>query len=139
VYLDNIKLTGKIDLIEAVSDIKEKKVNIVDYKIAKPKSQNAILGKTKDVNAPKHYKQLTFYNLLCQLDDNFDYEIENSVIDFVKPNRSEKFKQEAFSIPPTDIKKLKQEIKDVWGKIRNLQFNERCNKDDCLICQMNDI
>ncbi len=139
VYMDSIKLTGKIDLIEAIGDPKEKHVKIIDYKTAKPKSQNAILGKTKDINAPKHYKQLVFYNLLCQLDDNFDYTIEKSAIDFIKPNRSGKYKQESFSITAKDKEDLKQEIKDVWGKIRNLQFNERCNKEDCIICQINTI
>jgi DNA helicase-2/ATP-dependent DNA helicase PcrA len=122
-----VVLSGKIDKLEWVSE-KDLRIKIVDYKVSSPKTENFIRGGTKEQNK-NIWRQLAFYVLMAQLDDNFKprnkmqkYMLDHVEVDFVK-NVDEKFKKVSLEISTEDISSLKNEISEVITAIRNLEFH----------------
>lgn len=134
--LDNIPLKGRIDLVEA-SDKANGLVNLIDYKNKPPQSRNALEGVNSDNPSSKnYYRQLSFYALLSQLDKNFPYTVDQVGVAFLKPTKAGKFKREYFSVNNEDIDELKRLIHETWGKINNLEFSGRCQREDCITCHL---
>ncbi len=139
IYLDDIALTGKIDLIEYIdknNNHKKNHVKLIDYKTGKPKSKKALQGDTKaKIYTTYPYKQLIFYKLMTDLDKTFKYQVENTELRFIKPNNSGNFKEVEFEITKDETESMKTEIKENMKKIRNLEFENLCGKKDCDICK----
>ncbi len=138
---NRVKINGKIDKIEILdskSDANE--VIVYDYKTAKPKSRNAIEGKTRSSknNQQGNYKrQLVFYKLLLNLYDNNKYRMQKGVIDFLEPDERGRYKREAFEITDTEVAELTELIKKVSGEILDLSFwNEKCHDKKCEYCKL---
>lgn len=105
--IPELVLTGKLDRIDLDAD--GYAVRVVDYKTGKPKSRNAIEGKT--ANADGGYKrQLVFYALLLSLYDDERYRSMHGVLSFVEPTASGVIKEEAFTITPEEVAALKTDI-----------------------------
>ena len=111
---------------------------MVDYKTGKPKSRNAIEGKTKD--GDENYKrQLVFYKILLEFYPK-KYEMLYGVLDFVETNERGKFKKEVFEITNEEVNKLKEEIKKVWKEITEFSFwNTRCKNKKCEFCKLREV
>ncbi|MBD3280951.1 AAA family ATPase [Candidatus Dojkabacteria bacterium] len=120
VFLDDIELTGKIDKIEWI-DKQAKAVRVIDYKTSTPKSRNQILGKTK-YSDEKLLRQLQFYKLLAELDPQFQYNIREFELRFVKSDTRGNFKSQIFSADEIDTNSIKDLIKETMQKIRELEF-----------------
>jgi DNA helicase-2/ATP-dependent DNA helicase PcrA len=138
VFLDEVRLTGKVDKIEQIS---LKDVVVTDYKTMVPKSINEVKGLTKNSNGDI-YRQLIFYKLLSVLDKNFKYKVKTTQIDFVKPKKydlDKKFVKLNFEITQKEVQDLKKLIKEVIQKIRNLEFPEAENKKNCKYCDYKDL
>lgn len=134
VYLDDIRLGGKIDKIEWLNE-KNKTVTVVDYKTGQPKSRNEIEGKTAYSNGA-YMRQLVFYKLLTDLDKTFQLKVEKGVLDFIEPVKvSGKFKQEEFLINESEIEELKNVIKDAMKHIRSLDFPRTTDYSICQNCE----
>ena len=132
IHLDDIALTGKVDRIEVTNE-KEKHVRVVDYKTGKSKTRNEIEGNTK--NSDGDYKrQLTFYQLLAELDKSFQYEVKETQIDFIEPDAQNNFHRENFIISDEDVANLKKEIKTSVSQIRNLDFTRTEDLTKCATC-----
>ncbi len=132
IHLDDIALTGKIDRIEVTSE-KEKHVRVIDYKTGKSKTRNEIEGNTK--NSDGDYKrQLTFYQLLAELDKSFQYEVKETQIDFIEPDAQNNFHRENFIISTEDVTNLKKVIKDSVSQIRDLDFTRTEDLTKCATC-----
>ncbi len=144
IFLDDIPLTGKADRIDLISpSLREgtptrqshstKEVKFVDYKTGQVRSRNEIEGLTK--NSDGGYKrQLTFYHLLADLDRSFDYQVTQTELDFIEPDKTGNFHQERFNITPTEVDDLKKVIRETMASIRNLDFDRTTNYDHCLRC-----
>jgi RecB family exonuclease len=131
--LVEILLKGSLDKLE-IDD--HGHVNVVDYKTGKPKSRNALEGKTKDANMD-YLRQLTFYKLLLSKFDKDKYVMDTGTIEFVEPNDSGKFVKESFIIPDEEVAKLEQVAKEAAEKIYNLTFwGKRCEKEECEFCDL---
>ena len=133
VFLGDIPLAGKVDRIDWLNQ-SDKTVAVIDYKTGKPKTRNQILGKTKDSQGD-YYRQLVFYKLLAQLDQNFRPEVVSAELDFVEPVKPGKFKKEQFKINPDDVKQLRQTIKTVMKQIRSLNFSRTKDRSHCVRCE----
>jgi len=130
---DPIPLNGRIDKVEKLSEgSNEINVKVVDYKNSKPVSKNVILGNTQASNG-RLWRQLVFYKLLGDLDNNFrpkksfskpKYIVTNAEIDFLRKNTSGKYKKESFEIKDKDVTVLSELIGEVMGRIRRLEFPE---------------
>ncbi len=144
IHLDDIALTGKVDRIELISPSLRgadatrqshttKDVRVIDYKTGKSKTRNEIEGNTK--NSDGDYKrQLTFYQLLSELDKSFQYEVKETQIDFIEPDAQNNFHRENFIISTEDVSNLKKEIKDSVAQIRNLDFTRTEDLTKCATC-----
>ncbi|MBI4160253.1 ATP-dependent helicase [Candidatus Wolfebacteria bacterium] len=125
-------ITGRIDKIEILDG--KRSVNVVDYKTGKPKSRNAIEGKTR--NSDGDYKrQLVFYKLL--LDKDGSYEMASGEIDFIEPDDRGKFHKERFDIDAEEVKGLEQKVIDVSREIRSMAFWDKvCDDTECTYCAL---
>lgn len=121
VILGSVPLGGKIDKIEPLgSDMK--KVRVIDYKTGRPKSRNDIEGKTAQ-GSGDYKRQLVFYQLLADLDQNFRFTVAETELDFVEADKNTgKLKKERFSITKDEVEDLKKVIFKVWSDILALKF-----------------
>jgi len=101
-----IILTGKLDRIDVTNG---QAFRVVDYKTGKPKSRNAIEGKTKGSDGG-YKRQLVFYALLLSLHDDQRYQCRTGVLSFVESDAKGSIKEESFTITDQEIEDLKQEI-----------------------------
>lgn len=134
--LEDIALTGKVDRIEAV-DKNGLTVRVVDYKTGQPKTRNEIEGKTKAANGA-YKRQLIFYRLLADLDDNFKAKVVETELDFVEPDKSGKFRKERFTITEEEVTELKEVIKTTMAEIRSLVFPKAKDTSVCQRCEFKD-
>ncbi len=133
----NLRLRGDIDKIEFLND--SNAVNVIDYKTAKPKSRNEILGKTKNSNG-NFKRQLDFYALLLEIYKKGELNMISGEIDFIEPNENGKYKKEKFEVTNEDLAEIKETIKNTTNEILNLKFwNERCNDKKCKYCEMREM
>lgn len=121
-HLDNIPITGKIDLIEYLED---NKINVVDFKTGNPD------GKYKELLPEGDYfRQLAFYKLLISLDLSFSQQFNSGIIDFVQKSKQKNtLIRKEIKITSDDIENLKLQITDVYNKILKLDFFKI--GDDC--------
>src|SRR4051812_21801637 len=101
-------LSGKLDKIEFIEGDTE--VIVTDYKTGKVKSKNEIEGKTK-YGTGDMKRQLVFYKLLLDLNQEGKLNMTRGRIEFLEPNESGKIKYEDFDIDIDDVDELKKTIK----------------------------
>ena len=136
---EKIRLTGKLDKIEI--NPKNKSAIVTDYKTAKPKSKNWIIGLTKDKRSGEYFRQLVFYKLLLDSVPHKKFNMDIGVIDFTEPldfaRGKPEFKKEAFEISSGDVKNLRDIIEKIADEILNLKFwDAGCGKKDCEFCSL---
>ena len=137
-----VLLTGKIDKIEKISQQKKTGegktlVKVIDYKTGMPQTKNQILGNTKNSSGDV-YRQMVFYKLLSLLDKKFPYSVAEVEVDFIK-SQNGRFRKESFEITKKETDKLKKQISEVAGKIKNLEFESTKDKRSCQRCDLRDI
>ncbi len=125
---ESVRLSGKIDKVELI-DKDTNSVRIVDYKTSKPQTENQIKGNTKNSDG-RHWRQLVFYKLLCELDPNFKpkdkynslkYICDEVQIDYLRDDKG-KYVKRTFKVNQDDLIELKKVIKEVMKNIRKLNF-----------------
>ncbi len=130
----DVMLRGIIDRMELLSD--GGAVRVIDYKTGKQKSRADIEGKTKS-SAGDIYRQLVFYKLLLEEQQDKKYRMESGVIDFVEPNEKGDIRREEFHIEEADVSALKETIHTILGEIRELTFwDTRCDDAECEFCAL---
>lgn len=129
-----VYLTGKLDAIE---QIEEGLVRVIDYKTGNPKTRNEIMGNTKNSDGG-YYRQLVFYKLLIELDKKSGINMQSATLDFLEPDKdSGKYKSEEFEISNEEVIELKKEIVRVAHEIRNLDFwDKKCHDKECKYCSL---
>ncbi len=127
----DLKVRGKLDRIDFTKD----GVMVVDYKTGKPKTHNAILGKTK-ADDGNYFRQLIFYKLLLAHTQEAR-DMRYGVIDFVEPDEKGKMHKEVFDITQNDVEELVETLSRVAQEIRALSFwNTTCDSTDCKWCAL---
>lgn len=140
---EDIPLTGFIDKLEFISDTL---VRVVDYKTGSYKSNKKFkkfLGPTGDPEAELHnervggdyWRQANFYKILIESSSE-SYAVSEAVFDFVEPEDEE---GNEFFIEKIELSKeaqsiVKEQIRQVWKGIQNLEFSEGCNEEHCRWC-----
>ena len=132
ILLDDIPLSGKSDRIDLI-DKKDKKVRFIDYKTGSSKTRG-VLEKEAEGPDGNYKRQLIFYNLLAQLDRSFDYQVDETELDFIEPDKSGTFHRERFTITPDEVEALKQTIRDSVKEIRALNFERTKDVSICSRC-----
>lgn len=130
VHVGDLKLTGTIDKVE-VLDVKEKTVNVVDYKTGKVER-----GLKKLQPGGDYHRQLVFYKLLCDESPRFSYTMVSGEVDFVEEGRRG-FMKKNVVVKEEEVDELKDTIQRVWGEIKELKFLDPlsgCRKKECEYC-----
>lgn len=114
-HINNIPITGKIDLIEYLDN---NNINVIDFKTGNPD------GKYKELSPDGDYfRQLTFYKLLISLDPYFSQNFNSGIIDFVQKSKIKNtLIRKELKITDNDLNNLKIQISDVYNKILTLDF-----------------
>jgi DNA helicase-2/ATP-dependent DNA helicase PcrA len=129
----HILLKGNLDKVEILSD---GRVNVVDYKTAKPRSRNDIEGKTKSSEGD-YKRQLVFYKLLLDRFERGKFNMQTGEIDFIEPNDRGQYKKEKFEILSEEVGELEKIILRVAEEILSLSFwNARCGEPKCESCAL---
>lgn len=134
VHFKDIPITGKIDRVD-LADKLTNMVKIVDYKTSSPKSQNLLLGLTKEKNTNYLY-QAYFYKLLAETDPLFNWKIGEIEFDFISPDKSAsggKFRRVSLPVDQEKYDEFKKTVEEVYDKIVNLEFHlddQACKKGD---------
>ncbi len=126
VHYDDIPITGKIDKIELI-DKTSKKVRIVDYKTTSSKSQNYLLGQTKEADF-SYVWQAYFYKLLAENDPLFDWQIAEIEFDFISPTNG-KFVKINLPIEDDEYENFKKIVVETYQNILSLKFEP--NLENC--------
>lgn len=128
VHLDDIPITGKIDLINIIDN---HKVEVVDFKTGNPDGKYKELSEDGD-----YFRQLVFYKLLAGLDQSFKYDVIRGTIDFVEKSKQKGiFIRKEFDITKEHLQNLNSLIKEVYQKIISFEFNiigEQCRDSNHL-------
>ena len=142
--VSGVPIRGQIDKME----IDGHQVNVVDFKTGQYK-----YGKTK-VKPPKMYsdnpqetnfenrfggdywRQIMFYKALIESDTRHNYKVISGELDFIEPV-NDVFHKEKVVISDEAYFFVKTQIKETYSKILNLEFDQGCEKDDCLWCNFN--
>jgi len=132
VVVNGVPLKGKLDKLEFTG----REVNVVDYKTGNV--DNAIPKlkppHEKDPNGGDYWRQAVFYKILIDNYEQKDWKVVSTEFDFVEPDKKGIFRKEKIVINPQDIETVKQQIGDVWVKIKARDFYTGCGKEDCHWC-----
>lgn len=116
VRVGDAAITGKIDKIEWLDEARTR-ANVVDYKTGQPDGKAAALRPGGD-----YYRQLVFYQLLCDVSPRFSGTMVSGEIDFVQANKKGQFVKKRIQVSAEDREELQQTISRVWHEIHDLRF-----------------
>lgn len=131
VRLGDLQLTGKIDKIEIVNQA-QKTINVVDYKTG-----NVDNGLKKFNPDGEYYRQLVFYQLLCNESPRFPYTMASGELDFIEPSKTKGFIKKKITVSQAEVENLKKTIERVWQEIKALKFLDTqagCGQKECQYC-----
>lgn len=132
--IPELPLTGMLDRLDF--DEQGKLLRVVDYKTGKPKTRNAIEGKTASSEGG-YKRQLVFYALLLSLYDDDRYQTKDCVLSFVEPDTKGVIHEEAFSITDEEIEELKQQIIAITQEIISGTFLQTpCDESKSSYCHL---
>jgi DNA helicase-2/ATP-dependent DNA helicase PcrA len=131
VYVKDVPLNGKLDKIEFTG----KMVNVVDYKTGSYDNakKKLVPPGEKEPDGGDYWRQAVFYKILLDNDKTNDWQAVSTEFEFVEPV-DEEYKTEKIMVTPEDIATVTHQIKTVWNKIQNREFNIGCAKPDCEWC-----
>jgi hypothetical protein len=142
IIFDGIPLTWTIDKIDKIwltdnnSESSEwqlaffkEKVSLIDYKTWKVKSVwiikwiDKFWNKKTDKKEWKYFRQLMFYKLLCEQDNDFKdkFDIWEVAIDFVEW-KDNNYKYVKLDISNEEYEEFKEELKTAWKDINSETF-----------------
>lgn len=121
-HVPEVLLTGMLDRLDFTTE--GVLTRVVDYKSGKPKTRGYIEGTTKD-STGDYKRQLTFYALLLELQDDERLKTREGVLSFIEADEKGKIHEESYTITDTEIEALKREIVRVVEEITTGAFLTR--------------
>ena len=131
IQIEGVPIKGNLDKIE----FEGKNVSVVDYKTGKLKNaKDKLLRPTNEQpNGGDYWRQAVFYKILIDHDRN-DWQVVNTIFDFVEPIKDGEYHKEKLFITPDDTATVTDQIKTVYQKIMAHDFNTGCGKKECDWC-----
>ena len=129
--MDGIPLNGKLDKME----FNKRDVNVVDYKTGKVANGKKKLQRPTDKNPEggEYWRQIVFYKILMDEVRPRQWTMVSGEIDFIEKGDQD-FEKVMLTVTPEDIVIVKEQIRQVYERIMNHEFDEGCGKDDCHWC-----
>jgi DNA helicase-2/ATP-dependent DNA helicase PcrA len=108
----------------------------VDYKTGNLKyaKEKFVRPDDKTPNGGDYWRQAVFYKLLIEHDRTKDWQVVNTVFDFIEPINDGEYHKEHIAITQEDIETVTGQIKTVYQKILAHEFNTGCGRKDCEWC-----
>jgi DNA helicase-2/ATP-dependent DNA helicase PcrA len=133
-YFENIPLSGNIDKIEKFDD----HIQVIDYKTGKPNhyslSKLNPIDTEKDFIGGDYWRQLYFYKILIDYSTKNYPVLKKGVIDFVEISDEQKFVKKEIIFMDKHLEEVKQQIRNTYKSIMNMEFSKGCGKEDCKWC-----
>ena len=132
IEVQGVPIKGNLDKIE----FDGKRVTVVDYKTGRVRNaKDKLLPPTNDQpNGGDYWRQAVFYKILVDNDRTNDWEVVDTLFEFVEPVKEDEYYKEKFVISPTDIETVTEQITTVYQKIQNHEFSTGCGKKECDWC-----
>jgi DNA helicase-2/ATP-dependent DNA helicase PcrA len=132
IEIEGVPIKGNLDKVE----FNGKQVTVVDYKTGNLKYAKEKLQRPDDKNPDggDYWRQAVFYKLLVEHDRTKDWQVVDTVFDFVEPINDGEYHKEHISISSEDITIVTDQIKTVYQKILAHDFNTGCGKKECDWC-----
>ncbi|MBS1532827.1 MAG: ATP-dependent helicase [Bacteroidetes bacterium] len=127
-----VPIKGNLDKVEFTG----KNVTVVDYKTGNLKYAKDKFRRPDedDQNGGDYWRQAVFYKLLIDNDKSKDWQVVNTIFDFVEPVNPGEYRKEHVSITPEDVSRVTEQIRSVYQKIMAHDFNTGCGREGCEWC-----
>jgi DNA helicase-2/ATP-dependent DNA helicase PcrA len=132
--LDGVPVTGKIDKLEFEGET----CVVIDYKTGDPDKGAKAQTAPPDDKQPEggdYWRQMVFYKLLIENAPESRWRVRIGMFDYVEPGRkSGEYKQVWVPVHESDEQIVRTQLRDVYSRIMNHEFNEGCGKPECHWC-----
>jgi DNA helicase-2/ATP-dependent DNA helicase PcrA len=132
IEINGVPIKGNLDKME----FDGKNVTVVDYKTGKVRNaKDKLLRPTFDAPMGGDYwRQGVFYKILVDHDRTNDWEVIDTIFDFVEPVSEGEYYREKYVISPADIELVTEQITDTYAKIMAHEFSTGCGEKECDWC-----
>lgn len=152
VVMDGIPLNGKLDKVE----LNGRRVTVVDYKTGshqnarkklKPPDPEKVAKAAAEGKAASfedrlggdYWRQAVFYRILAESDPVRGWRLQEARFDFVEPDKQTgEFHHALVEVDDAALDVVKEQIRDVYGRIRAMEFSPGCGEPDCAWCRFVD-
>ena len=131
--LDGVPVTGKIDKIEQHGD----SCTVVDYKTGDPDKSaiaNVAPPNDKEPQGGDYWRQMVFYKLLLENYEERPRRVTTGMFDYIQPSKTGEYKQMVVPVFAQDETTVRNQIKDVYSRIMNHEFDRGCGEEKCHWC-----
>ncbi len=131
--LDGVPITGKIDKMELSGD----SCKVVDYKTGDPDkyaSSMILAPNEKQPMGGDYWRQMVFYKILIENYEEKKRNVSEGMFDFIQKGKNGEYKQVKIPMFPQDEEIVRGQIKDVYTRIMNHEFDRGCGEESCHWC-----
>ncbi len=131
---ESVPLKGVLDLVVIHKD----HIHVVDYKTGNGFSADKSKIKkptASNVHGGDYWRQMVYYKILTDSDRKYNWKMISGEMDFLEPKRgTSEFTKTQFTISPTDIEMVGEQIVETWKNIHDHNFNNLCENEKCYWC-----
>ena len=131
--LDGVPITGKIDKLE----LDGTNCKVVDYKTGDPDRSAAPMTATPNEKEPlggDYWRQMVFYKILIENYEDKRLSVSSGMFDFIQKGKNGAYKQVQIPVFAPDEEVVRRQIKDVYSRIMNHEFDKGCGEETCHWC-----
>jgi len=135
VAMDGVPLKGKLDKVT----FNGADCTVIDYKTGSPDyaGRYQLSGPTEShPYGGDYWRQMVFYRILLENHTPArSWRMIAGFFDFIEKNRKGDFVQYTVPIDDESVRIVKEQIKMVYAKIMNREFDQGCGKEECPWCR----
>ena len=135
-HIAGVPVTGSIDKIEFID---KRECIVVDYKTGNHKAFRLKGPTEKDPLGGSYWRQAVFYKLLIQNYPMQDWNVQSVYFDYLQKQGTKpdvKYVTPKVKIEPGDTDIVREQIKESYEKILNMEFTKGCGEETCEWCNM---
>lgn len=142
--IDGVPIRGQIDKVNVINGnahVTDFKTGQVKYGKKKVSPPAMLEDNPNEANYEKRYggdywRQIIFYKALIESDSTQNLKVISGEIDFIEPEKDE-FVKMKIVISEEEYSFVRNQIKNVYTSIQNLEFRDGCEEPDCQWCNFN--
>ncbi len=131
--LDGVPITGKIDKLELSGD----SCKVIDYKTGDPDKYASVMVAAPNEKIPHggdYWRQMVFYKILLENYEDKRLRVTTGMFDFIQKGKNGQYKQVHIPMFAQDEEFVRAQIKDVYSRIMNHEFDRGCGEESCHWC-----